>query len=139
MRKYLEPGEDVRLDDRPHAAALVRPFFRAAFFAAVGIGLLAAGRDELWGLAPATLVLAFAAWIAVRSVLAWDRTRLVVTSRKLLVVHGVVRRRAASAELSPLQPIEIDQSLMGRMLGYGTVIAGNLEVPYVPDPGRLAH
>ncbi len=60
-----------------------------------------------------------------------------VTSRKLLVVHGVLRRRAVSAALAPGEPIEIDRSLVGRMLGYGTVIAGNLEVPYVPDPGRL--
>ncbi len=137
MRKYLEPGEDVRLDDRPHAAALVRPFFRAAFFAAIGIALAYFGHTQLWALAPGTLAFVLAAWIAVRSVLAWDRTRLVVTSQKLLVVHGVLRRRAVAAQLTPGEPIEIDRSLVGRMLGYGTVIAGNLEVPYVPDPGRL--
>jgi uncharacterized membrane protein YdbT with pleckstrin-like domain len=137
MRKYLEPGEDVRLDDRPHAVALVRPFFRASLFAAIGIALAYFGRTELWALAPGTIAFALAAWVAVRSVLAWDRTRLVVTSRKLLVVHGVLRRRTAAAELPPGGAVEIDQSLVGRMLGYGTVIAGNLEVPYVPDPGRL--
>ncbi len=117
----------------------MRPFIRACFFAAVGLGLVVLGNAEYWPvLAPGTLALVLAAWIAVRSVLAWDRTRLVVTSRKLLVVHGVLRRRAAAAELPPGGAIEIDQSLVGRMLGYGTVIAGNLEVPYVPDPGRLA-
>jgi hypothetical protein len=26
---------------------------------------------------------------------------------------------------------------LGRMLGYGTVIAGELEIPFVPDPRRI--
>jgi hypothetical protein len=29
------------------------------------------------------------------------------------------------------------QSVAGRMLGYGTVIAGELEIPYVPDPDKV--
>jgi hypothetical protein len=33
--------------------------------------------------------------------------------------------------------VEVEQSALGRMLGYGTVIAGDLEIPYVPDPGRV--
>jgi hypothetical protein len=70
-------------------------------------------------------------------VLRWDRTILVVTSRKLLVVHGVVRRRAAASALGPGGAVEVEQSLAGRLLGYGTVVAGELEVPYVPDPTRL--
>ena len=43
--------------------------------------------------------------------------------------------------LERVGPVEVEQGLLGRMLGYGTVIAGDLEVPYVPDPrrvGRLA-
>jgi hypothetical protein len=31
----------------------------------------------------------------------------------------------------------MEQSGLGRMLGYGTVIAGELEIPYVPDPRRV--
>jgi hypothetical protein len=34
-------------------------------------------------------------------------------------------------------PVEVEQSLAGRLLGYGTLIAGDLEVPYVPDPRRV--
>ncbi len=140
MSRYLESGETVRLEGRPHAAALMRPFARAFLVAGAGAALVAFGVTVAWPLvALGTLALTLAAWIAVRSVLAWDRTTLVVTSRKLLVVHGLLRRRTAAAELPPGGTVEIDQSLVGRMLGYGTLIAGNLEVPYVPDPGRLAH
>ena len=55
----------------------------------------------------------------------------------ILVLHGVVRRRAAASTLGPGGAVEVEQGLVGRMLGYGTVVAGELEVPYVPDPTRL--
>jgi hypothetical protein len=129
----------VRLEARPHGAALVRPFARSTFLAAVGAGLVYAGVSVAWPLlAVGTLAFALAAWGAFRAVLAWDRTTLVVTSSKLLVIHGVVRRRTASASLPPGGTIEIDQSLTGRLLGYGTIVAGDLEVPFVPEPARLA-
>jgi len=49
--------------------------------------------------------------------------------------------RAAAVRFARIGPVEVEQGLVGRVLGYGTVIAGDLEVPYVPDPrrvGRLA-
>jgi hypothetical protein len=135
---YVEPGEAVRLEARPHGASLVRPFARASVLAGLGAGLVVAGQELGWPLAVlGALALALAALIAFRAVLAWDRTTLVVTTSKVLVVHGVLRRRSATVALPPGGAVEVDQSLPGRMLGYGTVIAGDLEVPYVPDPGRL--
>jgi membrane protein YdbS with pleckstrin-like domain len=64
-----------------------------------------------------------------------------VTTEKLLVVHGIARRRAAAVRFARVGPVEVEQGPVGRLLGYGTVIAGDLEIPYVPDPrrvGRLA-
>ena len=139
VRRYLDPGERVRLQARPHGAALVRPLARAILLAGVGMGLVLYGMPVAWPLGVAgALLLAAAAAGALRAVLAWDRTLLVVTSAKLLVLHGVVRRRSASVALPAGGPLEVDQSLLGRLLGYGTVVAGDLEVPYVPDPRRLA-
>ena len=63
---------------------------------------------------------------------------MVVTTEKLFVVHGTLRRRAAAVRLARLGAIEVEQSLLGRLLGYGTVIAGGLEIAYVPEPRELA-
>ena len=41
-------------------------------------------------------------------------------------------------QLSRIGPVELEQTLVGRLLGYGTVIAGELEIPYVPGPHRVA-
>jgi uncharacterized membrane protein YdbT with pleckstrin-like domain len=64
----------------------------------------------------------------------WDRTRVVVTGEKLVVEHGLVRRRAAAVRLARVSTVELEQSLLGRLLGYGTVVAGDLEIRCVPRP-----
>jgi uncharacterized membrane protein YdbT with pleckstrin-like domain len=64
----------------------------------------------------------------------WDRTEVVLTTEKLLVVHGIARRRAAAVRLARVGAVEVEQGVVGRLLGYGTVVAGELEIPYVPHP-----
>jgi uncharacterized membrane protein YdbT with pleckstrin-like domain len=68
----------------------------------------------------------------------WDRTHVVLTSEKLFVVHGVVRRRAAAVRLTRIGPLELEQGLLARLLGYGTIVAGDLEIAYVPEARRVA-
>ena len=138
MKRYLDPGEQVRLETRQHGVVLARPLLRALVIAGAGAALVAFGMPVAWPLGVlGAIALGLGALTALRAVLRWDRTLLVVTSRKLLVVHGIVRRRAAASALGPGGAVEVEQGLAGRMLGYGTVVAGELEVPYVPDPTRL--
>ena len=83
------------------------------------------------------MLLALGALLAVRAVWRWERTHVVVTSEKLFVVDGTLRRRAAAVRLSKVGAVEIEQTLLGRLLGYGTVIAGGLEIDYVARPREL--
>jgi uncharacterized membrane protein YdbT with pleckstrin-like domain len=135
MRGYLEEGERVRFQARPHSVALARPLVRSV--------ALALGGGVMVGLGPAALgvagvlMLVLAALLALAAVWRWDRTSLVVTTDKLLVLHGIARRRGAAVRLARVGPVEVEQSLFGRLLGYGTLIAGDLEIPYVPDPRRV--
>lgn len=126
--------ERICLDERRHAVVLAGPFVRALGLAAVGIGCMAIG----W---PASIVgvllQAGGAGIALRAVWMWERTRVVLTTEKLFIVHGTFHRRAAAVRLSRLGAVEIEQSLVGRMLGYGTILAGDLEIDYVPEPRRV--
>jgi uncharacterized membrane protein YdbT with pleckstrin-like domain len=126
--------ERVCLEERRHAVVLAGPFLRALGLAAVGIGLMAIG----W---PASIVgvalQMVGAYVALQAVWNWERTRVVLTTEKLFVVHGTLRRRAAAVRLARLGAVEIEQSLLGRLLGYGTIVAGELEIEYVPGPGRV--
>jgi membrane protein YdbS with pleckstrin-like domain len=135
MRAYLEPGEQVRLEERPHPAALLRPLGRSFGLAVVGAVFVLAAPSSL-GLVGAGL-LAIGAVLALAAVWRWDRTLLVVTTDKLFIVYGVAQRRAAAVRLARVGPVEMEQGVLGRVLGYGTVIAGDLEIPFVPDPDRV--
>jgi uncharacterized membrane protein YdbT with pleckstrin-like domain len=126
--------ERVCLEERRHAVVLAGPFLRALGLAAVGIGLMAIG----WPASIAGVALQMVgAFVALRAVWSWERTRVVLTTEKLFVVHGTLRRRAAAVRLARVGAVEIEQSLLGRLLGYGTIVAGELEIEYVPGPRRV--
>jgi uncharacterized membrane protein YdbT with pleckstrin-like domain len=126
--------EKVCLEERRHAIVLAGSFARALGLAAVGLGLMAIG----WPASIAGVLLqAAGAAIALRAVWEWERTRVVLTTEKLFVVHGTLRKRAAAVRLSRLGAVEIEQTLLGRLLGYGTIVAGELEIEYVPEPRRV--
>jgi hypothetical protein len=133
VRLFLEPDERIRLESRLHGASLAAPLARAAVLGLAGTLILALGSPVAMPLgALGTLAIVVSAGIALAAVARWDRTIVILTSRKLLVMHGIVRRRGATVELAHGGPLEVEQDLVGRLLGYGTVIAGDLEIPYVP-------
>src|SRR5216110_3044101 len=114
----VRPEEHVCLDARRHTVVLARPLSRAVLLAAGGILLLALP----WPLSPAgAVVLAVAAVLALVAVVRWDRTRFVVTTEKVVLVHGVTRRRTSAVMISSMRLVSLDQTLPGRLLGYGTL------------------
>jgi uncharacterized membrane protein YdbT with pleckstrin-like domain len=127
-------SERICLDERRHPVVLTAPLLRAAALAVLGIGCMAIGWPaSILGVILQTL----GAVVVLRAVWAWERTRVVLTTEKLFVVHGTLRRRAAAVRLSRLGTVEIEQGLVGRILGYGTIVAGDLEITYVPEPRRI--
>jgi len=130
----IRPEERVCLDARRHSIVLLRPLSRAVGLSAAGVLLLLLPWPLPVGGAALQIV---AAGIAVVAVVRWDRTRFVVTTEKVFLVDGVLRRRASAVMLRSLRIVSLEQSLPGRVLGYGTLQAGPLEVEYVPDPRHV--
>ena len=125
------PNERVCFDARRHGVVLARPLGEAIILAVVG-GILLSQPFPLQ-LPGAALVIAAAA-IGLRAVWRWERTHLVVTTEKVFVVGGTLRRRSSAVRLRSVENLEIEQSLPGRLLGYGTLVAGPLEIDHVPEP-----
>ena len=127
----VDNGERIYLDSRRHGIVLAPALLRA-FLLAAGGGFLF---SLVWPLplVGAALVIV-AAVLALRAVWKWERTHVVVTDDRLALVRGTLRRRVAAVRLERVGAVEVDQSLLGRMLGYGTLIAGPLEISYVPQP-----
>ena len=126
--------EEVCFDARRHGVVLARPLAQATVLALTG-GILLAEPWPLPVLGAALMVIAAA--VCLRAVWRWERTHLVVTTDKLCLVDGTLRRRSSTVRLRSVENLELDQTLLGRLFGYGTLVAGPLEIDHVPDPRRL--
>ena len=126
-----QPDEHTCWESRRHAIVLARPFARGLTLGLGGFVCFILGWPVMLAGPP---LIALGALGAGLSVWRWERTRVVLTTEKLFVVHGTLRRRAAAIRLDRVATIEVEQSLLGRLLGYGTLSAGELEIPFVPQP-----
>jgi len=85
-------------------------------------------------------------WLMVVSRLAfkvfeWSDEFFAVTKVRVMLVHGIVTRRVDMMPLSKVTDLTVNRSIMGRLLGYGTLVlesAGQDQalstVEYVPEP-----
>ncbi len=127
----LGQDEEVCYDARRHGVVLARPLAQAAVLALSGAILLA----QPWPLpVPGALLIVLAAAVCLRAVWRWERTHLVVTTEKLCLIDGTLRRRAAAVRLRAVENLELEQTITGRLLGYGTLVAGPLEIEHVQHP-----
>jgi uncharacterized membrane protein YdbT with pleckstrin-like domain len=112
-----------------HGIVLMRPLFRSSLLAAAGVGCFFLP----WRPAAVAgaVLLALAALLVVVAVARWDRTHLELTANALVVEYGFLRRGTASVSLNATV-FEIERSFLGRILGYATVVAGDLEIDAVP-------
>jgi membrane protein YdbS with pleckstrin-like domain len=129
--------EQVILEARRHGIVLVGPLLRSLLLAVAGGALLLLPSPGALG---APFLIAGAALLALRCVWRWEATRLVVTRERLLLSTGILRRRQTGIRFARLGPVEVEQTILGRLLGYGTLVAGDLQVSCVARPrevGRL--
>ena len=122
-------AEEVCLDARRHGVVLALPFGQA-------VGLAVAG--GFWPLALfGCFSIAAGAAIAVRAVWRWEWTHFVVTTERVYLAHGWLRRRAKAVRLRAIDAVELEQTAAGRLLGYGTLLVGPLEVEHLSQPKEV--
>lgn len=122
------------IETRRHGVVLAVPLAKALLLAALGATLVTRAFPVTIAGAAA---LAAAAAVAVRAVWEWEQLRVVVTTRNLVVVDGMLRRRTTTLPLDRISAVAVEQTLLGRLLGYGTLVAGDLEIRHVPEPRRV--
>jgi uncharacterized membrane protein YdbT with pleckstrin-like domain len=131
-----EANEEICLEARRHGIVLLRPLAWAMVLASGG-GAVATLPSPLS--VGGVMLVALGALVAVRAVWKWERTRVVVTTEKVFVVKGTLRRRAHAVRLAAVEAVELEQSFPGQLLGYGTVTVGPLALEHIPRPKRLYH
>jgi uncharacterized membrane protein YdbT with pleckstrin-like domain len=131
-----EANEEICLEARRHGIVLLRPLAWAMVLASGG-GAVATLPSPLS--VGGVMLVALGALVALRAVWKWERTRVVVTTEKVFVVKGTLRRRAHAVRLAAVEAVELEQSFPGQLLGYGTVVVGPLALEHIPRPKRLYH
>lgn len=71
------------------------------------------------------------------AILIYFNTDVAVTDRRLISKTGLLSRRAVELRLTKVESIRVDQSIIGRMLDYGTVIVTGTGISHAPFKGIM--
>ena len=122
--KVLQPEEQVLVIGRLHWAIYLRAMLILLLAAALAIGAFwvpnAQGQRVAWFAAAALAVLGLLAFLA-----AWIRrhaTEIVVTDKRVIYKRGILSRYTVEMHMSKIETVDVEQGIMGRLLGYGTVL-----------------
>ncbi|MFZ0819089.1 MAG: PH domain-containing protein [Candidatus Acidiferrales bacterium] len=119
--RNLVEGEAVLYRTRLHWIVLLKPIFAAAILLFVPGGLLLwfKGREMTWeavGLFALGIIV-----IAIGSVKR-NATEMAVTDKRVIIKQGIASRKSLELVLAKVESIVVNESVMGRMLGYGTIV-----------------
>ena len=139
----LIPGESALYRTGLHWIVLVWPMFWALLFGVLGLAFLVIsvsvrvnppGSAAIAGI----VLLGLGATVALIGFLKRSATEMAVTNKRLVVKIGVLNRRTYEILLSKVESIHVEEGLLGRMLGYGSVVVrgtGGTPEPFY----RIAH
>ena len=127
--RLLSDGERVALRGRQHILAtfiegrVPWALFLAALFI-VAMDAFALGPNtpkiakDVLGIIGLVLLLIGLAWLT-QIYLNWYAQDYVITNRRVMKVEGVLKKRSADSSLEKINDAVLEQSVFGRMLGYG--------------------
>lgn len=123
----LIPGEKVFYKTGLHWVVLLGPIVVGVFFGLPGLVLLIGSIGETSGSSSAMaggglLFIIIAAVCVLLGFLRRKATEMAVTNKRVIIKTGLLRRRTFELLLSKVESIGVDEGLLGRMLGYGTVV-----------------
>ncbi len=146
VEKNLIPGETVIYTTRLHWIVLIWPIVMGLLFGLPGLALLArsftgagdkSGTSTPMLLGGLILLVVGGACIGT-GLLKRNATEMAVTDKRVIVKVGVATRRTVELLLSKVESIGVEESMMGRILGYGTVVVRG--TGGTPEPfDRVAH
>jgi uncharacterized membrane protein YdbT with pleckstrin-like domain len=129
VERNLIPGEKLIYKTGVHWSVLFGSAILSAVIAAAGIAIIAYRDDiaargipiEGVGIAGVVLII-FAAIAFGYRVVKKNATEIAVTDKRVIIKTGLASRRSLEIMLAKVESIGIDETMMGRVLGYGTVV-----------------
>jgi uncharacterized membrane protein YdbT with pleckstrin-like domain len=120
VQRVLQPGEQVRHISSIHWI-VYWPGVAVALLAVVALWfsetryLTGFWRYTAYALALVAVVLLVQEWLQ------WWVTEIAVTNRRVIYKTGLIQRQTNEMNMDKVESVQINQSILGRMLDYGTV------------------
>jgi uncharacterized membrane protein YdbT with pleckstrin-like domain len=142
VEQNLIPGERVLYSTGLHWVVLVGSFAAGIVLELAAIALVmgaTTNKEKGWLLAPAVALLLFGGLLQAAAVLKKNSIEMAVTNKRVFIKTGMMTRRTFELLLSKIESIGVEEDILGRVLGYGTVIVrgtgGSPEpFPRISDP-----
>jgi uncharacterized membrane protein YdbT with pleckstrin-like domain len=136
VTKSLVPGETLLFDTRHHWVVLLGPLLLSLLLGIPGVALIADaiadkdgnGAGVLSSVGPERLTAIGAVLLVVALIVFGygltkrNATEMAVSNRRVLIKTGMTSRRTLDLMLSKVESIGVEETFMGRILGYGSVI-----------------
>ena len=138
------PGESLVLKEKQHWVVMVRPLLLP-----VALVVLAAVADFLNVIPSDFRLIATLAALAILGLalilvfIRWSSRSFTITDRRVILDTGIFSRSTKVIALDRVQDIATNQSLLGRVLGYGRIeidsagASGAEVLSALPNPGRF--
>ena len=122
VNSVLQPGETVKAVGKLHWIV----FVRGLLLGAVAIVILSYARRV--GPDTADILRIVGGLVALAGVAAWVHswferwiTELSVTNHRVIYKRGFIRRHTVEMNMDKVETVNVDQSILGRLLGFGTI------------------
>lgn len=146
VKKHLMEGETIVYATGLHWVVLIQAMFLTFIFGASGVTLLVLytrNQGEASGTSTAMMaggvaLLVIAGICLLSGIVKRKATEMVVTDKRVVLKVGFVTRDTFELLLQKVESIGVKETVMGRMLGYGTVVVdgtGGSSEPF----DRVAH
>ncbi|MGH2380314.1 MAG: PH domain-containing protein [Candidatus Limnocylindria bacterium] len=130
-RNLLSRGEEVVYESRQHWFAVIARTWVWIVIAIVALALiifLASGQepvggDTVDGILTIVAVVALIGTVAFVAFVLWDwrNQEWLITTRRVIRAEGVLNKSMADSSLEKINDARLDQSVFGRIFGYGTL------------------
>jgi membrane protein YdbS with pleckstrin-like domain len=147
IEQNLNPGERILYQTRLHWVVLFRSIFVDVLFSASGLALLVwgiagkhseRGEAQIVGIAGVTLIVLGNIILAIAT-FRRNATEMAVTNKRIIIKVGFLTKRTIELFLSKVESVGVEQTVLGRMLGFGSITVrgtGGTNEPFshVADP-----
>jgi len=142
VRKVLQPGETVVYATKLHWLIYVNTILLAIVCVVLVGAAVSTSDNQSISLAFAIAAIIFALLAlstGLRAFIRRSTTELAVTDHRVIYKSGLLSRHTIEMNRDKVESVDVDQSLLGRIFGYGTVVVrgtgGSLEpIRNIGDP-----